>query len=379
MSQIYYLCHYDVLKNKEEGRDYALSAVNIISYILSAIEKKGRGTKVVSACITKHNRFYKGKTIPLGEKSTLRLFATFSHSSRILRFLGRCMTGMLVFFYLLFHLKKEDTLIVYHSLALMNSVQWLKKLKKFHLILQVEEIYGDVTEDAVISQKELAYFRCGDSYLFATGLLNKKVNVQNKPYAVIYGAYQLEEERQKLFERDGKIHCVYAGTLVLEKGGAAMAISAAKNLPENYHIHILGFGTPTDETRTKETILQLSKECACSISFHGCLRGEDYIRFLQSCQIGLSTQNPMGSYNDTSFPSKILSYMANGLQVVTVRIPVVEESSISQWMHYYDTPTPQNIAEAIMEVDPLDGGDIRNAIKKLDRKFTQEIGKLLEE
>lgn len=380
MSRIYYLCFYDTLENREEGRHYELSAGNIVSYVLSTIEKNGHTVDVISASTTQNNHFYKGKVIPVGEKSKLHLFTTFPYKPRVLRLLGRYVTKLQVFFYLLTHLKKDDTLIVYHSLALMNRVQMLRKLCKFRLFLQVEEIYGDVTENREVSAKELEYFKIADAYLFAAKLLNEKINTEGKPYAVIYGTYQAEEKRQSIFEGSEKIHCVYAGTLEPQKGGALMAASAAKHLPENYHVHILGFGTPQEVENIEKLTKELDRECGCSISFHGCLQGEQYIRFLQSCQIGLSTQNPVGAYNDTSFPSKILSYMANGLQVVTVRIPVVEQSDISQHMHYYQKPEPERIAAAIVSAaDAAGAGSGRDIIARLDREFIEEIGTLLEE
>lgn len=43
--------------------------------------------------------------------------------------------------------------------------------------------------------------------------------------------------------------------------------------------------------------------------------------------------------------------MANGLRVVSVRIPVVEESGIGKCVYYYDEQTPENIAKAIKSID----------------------------
>ena len=108
------------------------------------------------------------------------------------------------------------------------------------------------------------------------------------------------------------------------------------------------------------------------------LSGEDYIRFLQSCDIGLSTQNPDAAFNATSFPSKILSYMANSLQVVSIRIPAIEGSAIGEYMYYYDRQTPEEIAKAIMSVDMSNGMDPRQVIAGLDGTFRRHLKKLLE-
>ena len=102
-----------------------------------------------------------------------------------------------------------------------------------------------------------------------------------------------------------------------------------------------------------------------------------YLKFLQSCQIGLSTQTPEGDYNDSSFPSKVLSYLANGLRVVSIRIPVLERSSIAALLSFYDEDTPEAIAAAIQKIDLTQPYDSRAVIRQLDAQFTNDICVLL--
>ena len=99
---------------------------------------------------------------------------------------------------------------------------------------------------------------------------------------------------------------------------------------------------------------------------------------MQKCHVGLSTQNPDAEYNDTSFPSKILSYMANGLRVVSIRIRTVETSSIADKVYFYDRQSPKDIADTIMNINFNDLYDSRQIIRTLDEKFDKEIGSLLE-
>ena len=96
------------------------------------------------------------------------------------------------------------------------------------------------------------------------------------------------------------------------------------------------------------------------------------------CDIGLSTQILDGKYNETSFPSKILSYMANGLRVVSVRIKAIEMSAIGNQVYYYDEQNPKSIANAIMTIDINLPYDSIALIKKMDKEFTQNIKELLE-
>lgn len=272
---------------------------------------------------------------------------------------------------------KGDTLVVYHSLAYVGLVRILKRLKGFRLVLEVEEIYADVTGSDKARKKEYKLFRRADAYIFPTELLNEKLNSEHKPHCIIYGTYQVEENRHYSFN-DGKIHVVYAGTFDPRKGGATAAAAAAEFLPENYHVHILGFGSKADTEQLKQVITKVSKKSAATVTYDGCLSGEAYIRFIQSCDIGLSTQNPNAAFNDTSFPSKILSYMANGLRVVSIRIPAIERSAIGDLVTYYDTQTPEAIAEAICKIDMNAPYDSRAEIQTLHENFVAQIQSLLE-
>ena len=229
-------------------------------------------------------------------------------------------------------------------------------------------------------RKENFMFSAASSYIFSTELLNTEVNKDNKPYAICNGTYRAEPSliNEKIFNDKGKINCVCAGTFDPRKGGAAAAAAAAEFLPENYHIHILGFGNEAETKAMKDLINEIAKKSEASVTYDGLLSGEDYIRFIQSCDIGLSTQNPDAAFNATSFPSKILSYMANGLRVVSIRIPAIEGSAVGNYMYYYDEQTPREIAKAIMSVNTNDGYDGRKIISKLDQSFCCEIKKLLE-
>ena len=375
MEKIFYMAYYNST-NSSERRNAVLSSVNKMNYICEALENNGYNTEIVSASGTTEKKFCKSKKVKLTDKTTLKLFSSLPRLNRIVSVIDRVILKTKLFLYMIKNTNKDSIVMVYHSLGYMSLVKRLKKLKGFKLIIEAEEIYGDVIGDEKTSQKEYEFFKIADGFIFPTELLSEKVNTEKKPEAIIYGTYHIEKELPKLFS-DGKIHCVYAGTLDPRKGGAIASAESALFLNENYHIHILGFGNEKEKAEMLNTIDSISKKSKAKITYDGLLSGEEYIKFIQSCDIGLSTQNPNGKYNDTSFPSKILSYMANGLRVVSVRIPVVEESGIGKCVYYYDEQTPENIAKAIKSIDFSEEYDSRKTIGVLDKAFICDLKTML--
>lgn len=377
MKKVFYLGYYDTNDNKAENRNYALAASNKMTYIVSALEKAGFAVDLVSVSQTLNPQKYDGKIIPIGEHSNLVLFKTLPWGNKIRRVLSRMYSVCNVFCYILKNIGKNNTLIAYHSVGYASLLTLIKKIKKFQFVLEVEEIYADVNGKKSDRKKEYKLFKLADAFIFPTELLNEKLNTENKPHCIIYGTYQVEPDRRCKFD-DGKIHAVYAGTFDPRKGGALAAVATAGELDNNYHIHILGFGNEKDTKMIMAQIAELSEKSDCQITYDGLLSGEDYIRFIQSCQIGFSTQNPDADFNDTSFPSKVLSYLANGLRVVSIKIDTVERSKIGKLMYFYEENTSKAIAEAVKKVDVTAPYDSREVIRELDKKFVKDIKEVLE-
>ena len=187
---------------------------------------------------------------------------------------------------------------------------------------------------------------------------------------MIYGTYENPKSFTPLFD-DGKIHCVYAGVLEPRKG-AGTAIAAAEFLPSNYHIHIIGFGRAEDIENIQKQIAEVSDKTECTVTFDGKKSGDEYLQFLQSCQIGFATQSSAAAFNATSFPSKVLSYLSNGLRVVSVRIKAIETSKVADLLYFYDGDSPKAVAEAVQSIDFSDRYDSRLALQRLDEMFVND-------
>lgn len=347
-----------------------------MEYIFNALTECVGPIEVISACNTSL-RSQKASKIVLENNTTVKYLPALYRGNIIFKILSVIFFYLYLFFYLIFDVKKGETLIVYHSLRLMWIVRLIKKIKDIKVILEIEEIYGDVTNSQKTIKKEIDFFKVADAYIFPTKLLEEKINIDKKPTVIIHGTYEATPVYEKQFA-DDKIHIVYAGTLDVRKGGAVVATAIGEFLNSNYHVHILGFGNEETKKSLLNEIEKVSAKSSCIVTYDGCLSGDDYLKFIQSCDIGLSTQNPDAAFNATSFPSKILSYMSNGLRVVSVRIPVIESSYIGDYVFYYDKQHPEEIAKTIMSIDLKNDYNSRNIIKKLDKEFKIRIKNMLE-
>lgn len=354
-----------------------LAAVNKMDYIADVIANVAGSTEIISFS-SKLGSSQKDECIKLRNGVSVKYFNLKSHKIRVVKVVSRFFDKLKLLLWIFKNVCKDETVVVYHSLGYLNQMNFAHKFKRFKLIFEVEEIFADVIGNEKLRKKEIKTLKSADAYIFPTKLLSDLINESEKPEVIIHGTYKVEPEKEKIFS-DNKIHIVYAGTFDPRKGGVLAAVSAAEFLPSNYHIHILGFGSDEDIDNIKKQITEMSKKSEAKVSYDGLLSGEEYIKFIQSCDIGLSTQNPDADFNATSFPSKILSYMANGLRVVSIRIPAIETSAIGKYMYYYDEQTPEMIANAIKSVDMNDDYNGREVISELDLQFQKDLKLLLED
>ena len=375
MKKIFYISYYSP-PSATEKRNAVLSAVNKMDYICESLEKNGCEVEIVSASQALGKSFCKARKEKLTDGTTLKLFSSLLHTNKIVSLVNRAYIKTQMFFYMLKNAKRDSTVIVYHSLGYMSLVKLLKKLKGFRLIIEAEEVYGDVIGNAKATEKEYNFFKIADSFIFPTELLSEKVNTEKKPEAVIYGTYHIAKDMPKLFT-DGKIHCVYAGVLEPRKG-ADTAVAAAEYLTGDYHIHIIGFGRDEYIDRINNLISEVSEKTECTVTFDGKRSGDEYLQFLQSCQIGFVTQNSEAAYNGTSFPSKTLSYLSNGLRVVSVRIKAIETSKVADLIYFYNGDDPKDVANAVKSINFTDDYDSRREVEKLSREFSDKLSLIIE-
>lgn len=375
--QIKSLVHYD-LPDSPDKRICSLPGYTKSNYIFHCFRRLGYENHILSASSTKGKKAVKGRLVRIDEQTVLELLPAGGRTHKLKKAISSFFFMRRLCNRVLSLVEEGDTLWAYHSMGLIKPITLLKQKKDFRLILEVEELYGDIRQSPETTARELEFMKLADAFIFPTQELNNMINLQNKPYAISHGTYETAPAPEHPQAEDGKIHVVYSGTTNPIKGGINMAIDAARYLPENYHIHILGTGDEETLRKMNRRIEDVRAEAACTVTYDGVLRDRAYTDFLHSCHIGLSTQNPEGDYNNSSFPSKILAYLASGLRVVSVAIPVVENSRVGNMLYYYRKQTPEALAQAILSVDITAPYDSKATIDRLDAEFMEQLQHILD-
>lgn len=364
---VYYAVYYST---KDSGRVKNYAGEDKVDYICKAINDVGEKVLLLSNAKTTEKRFAKRERLNLYQNTDLLYFASLPRRGIVLHAIDVLWGYIQLFLYVLFKVKQTDTIIVYHSLGYRGLWGILRKIKKFNYILEVEELFQTFeASNSSYKKHERKVFKYPDAFLFSNALLAEDINTANKPYAIINGIYKGSNVQKR---SDGfKVRVIYAGSLEKQKG-VDYIIPVASHLPDQYEIRIIGFGSNNDIDRIKNLI----KMAKGNVSYDGVFKGEEYTRYLQSCDIGLCIQDENDKFNKFEYPSKIFSYLTNGLQVVANELIQLKNSDVFPYLHIASSKEPKDIAEAILKCE-------RNCISaneilcKLDEHFKEQLKMLL--
>ena len=377
--RVHYLCFYSESEVEDKLVAYP-SVISKIDYIVEVVKRLGRNVVIVSIAPSKRGLF-SGFCKEIDKKEKHIYLPSYTPSNEFLKKTFFLFHSCTVLLYLLKNVKRNDKVVVYHSLYNRLWMKIYSALNRKNVILQIEDVFSELTNDAKrFSKGERRLFHKVRKCLCINDILYEELkDVQRK--AVSYGSYHLPPKFETLSHE--KIRVVYAGVIEQERKAAYLAAETIRFLPEQYEVHILGFGTHKDIQELAACICRINKIMGRqAVFYHGKKTGEDYWRFLQGCDIALSThaydENSMSSANYT-FPSKVLTYMANDLPVVAQRIDVLQKSQISDNLYFYDQPQPEQIAGAVMRAENAKKLNGRQRIKELDQNFMISMKVLLEE
>ncbi|WP_339611171.1 hypothetical protein, partial [uncultured Planktosalinus sp.] len=289
MEKIKYIGFYDIELFDNEKRVRSIAAVNKMNYIAGALVDSGYIVEIVSpSWSSTKTGYFRSRTCKVFENVVLKVGPTFGAENLILKRFRIFLSWLWLFSYLLINAKKKEKVIVYHSIMAIYPIYLAKKIKKFEVILELNEIYQDVSElSHHYKNIENKIIQVSSAYIISTEMLKSKID-DNKPFLINYGNYRPEGNRYSPY--NDKIHIVYAGIIDLHKAGAFNAIESARHLSKDYIIHIIGFGNLKNINELKEKIAISNQIHECKVIFDGIKNGDEYVDYVSKCHIGLSTQ-----------------------------------------------------------------------------------------
>lgn len=276
--------------------------------------------------------------------------------------------------YILRSFKKGDKIVVYHSLSFSDYYKKIvKQAGAENCAILVAEIYSDVGNIRYKREKEIAKASVFRKFVFMSGGIRKSFeHLRKKAFIYLYGAYNV----RVILKRDVAdsrlpIHLVYAGTPSLIKGGLMNAIKACESMDGKCVLHV--YSSLTKELKTEISKYRYTR-------YEGYFEENDLFSEIQEFDIGLATQDPMAKFNSSSFPSKIVNYLACGLSVVSTKSESVIKSPFANVVRFYDVDNPSSFAEAVrFLITQRSKEENVKMISKMNDEFTKAIKGLLEE
>ena len=248
--------------------------------------------------------------------------------------------------YLIENVDKDDKVIIYHSLSFTKYYKKLQKtIPSQNLILLFAELYSDVGNVRFSKEKEVQFVRVFDKLIAMSNGLIKSISGDgyHPNHCFLYGIYNAYQHVDSF--NPGIIHLVYAGTASPIKGGLSRSLAAMKHLPNNYKLHVFCDSDLDTQATIKETPNTI---------YEGFVNEEELIRKLCTYDIGLASQNPNLPFNESSFPSKIVTYLGCGLNVVSSMSSSVIDSPLNEFVTFYEEDeSGENMAKSIIKSSEL--------------------------
>ena len=336
-------------------------------YVAKKVIESGNQLSVLSLADKKKKFFYR-KRVGIQDNIPVIYTGGCGGKGKIARFLNAWIKKIQFCFYIIVKCKKDDTIILYHSVPYTKLMAQLKRYLSRKVICEVEEVYGySAVEDKAWVADEIEAIKMMDRFIFVNAGIPKSLHITPEKYVISYGVCDVPKRKVGRLN-DGKIHVVYAGTIENKKIGAFTAVETAQYLSEQYVVHIIGFGKQDVLKALQDRIQEINKFDGnhASVQYDGYKSGDELDQFLFQCHIGLSSNVMRPNFANNSFPSKVITYMCHDLSVVLGYAEAFYSVPEAKKWTFYMSYEPQAIAEAITKSPFACEGYYEEDIKKMD-------------
>lgn len=378
---IHYITYY-IEPDYKDILSGSMAVLPKVDYVNSCLLDDGYKTNIISTASAQPKVRWFSRKRKINSNNKVLTFSSFGSNYKTIRFLSRFWIKIQLFLYLIFEVKQNDIILIYHSLQYLWLYRIIKLIKKNRIILQVEEIYSHAYKQFnKYLTAELELLGIADSYICINEYVEQLI-AGSKPSCILYGDYRSNINNTPKTNKTDKTHIVYAGVIESTRNAAITAVNAAKYLTDDYVVHIAGFGDDLDIKELKTQIDRVNLDLGYTgVQYDGAFRGKEFDDYLYTKDIGLNshtyTEDELISA-DVTFPSKIIIYLNHGLKVVSPKINCLTNSAISKHIDFYDGFNPEELAKTIVESKKKDRNpqEIFEFISQLDIDFKENIKKL---
>lgn len=240
-----------------------------------------------------------------------------------------------------------------------NSIIVLDVLKpyveyvvKYSFSIPVVSIVTDLPEHLYFSSDIKSYIRRqakilrfkyiiknSSAFVFLTEQMNKRLNKSNKPYELIEGLVDSEQENDiGVRKKEGYI-CAYTGALHARYGIEKLV--KAFQLPEmmEYELHLYGNGDYVDEIRK-------ASDNFSNIKYFGAVDNRTAVERQKMSNVLLNPRPINEEFTLYSYPSKNMEYMLSGVPLLTSDLPGMP-NDYKKYVYIMDVSTPESISKSI--------------------------------
>lgn len=375
IKKMIYIGMYDV-PNSKAKRFYSLAAINKMNYIINLLNENKVDVSIYSNSKVKEDKFkyYPEEKVSISSHNTVYITPSIGCRNKLLKGVRIIINWIWLISKILRNTKKNDTIIIYHTLEAIIPLLIIKKIHKIKYILEVEEIYSQMPH---ISPKykrlEQKLLQEADYYITVSDTLRKLL--PSKPGISIYGNYQQIEINKISKVNDSIIKLVFTGSIDKIRG-AFTAVKSMQYLPQHYKLYISGVGNSNTIDELKKEIENINKLKNCKVcEYLGMLDEYEYDKLLKNTDIALNPQIN-GDYSKYLFPSKIIQYLNYNLPTVTTKGESIIESPFANILYFSEDFTPESFAKAIQEVH-LDNTDYKQYLNRLHKELLNKIKTLI--
>lgn len=345
-----------------------------IKYIIDALTEAGFIVSFYSTAVSSKNETLKKECYKY-DGYEINYMLSVGHSSVFRRILSQLLVYSQLLFLLLF-LNREQLVLVYHTPQLSKFISFIRKAKHFHLLYEIEENYAIVRHlplKEINKEKEL--FKYGEGFIFVNDLIGNLYHLSSFPNVTCYGIYKFPLKKERNIDPSA-ISIVYAGGI---DSDADLAVEVVRLLPSNYTLFVLGYGIQERIDSFLKKVLDdevLNKR----VKYLGCLSGDEYSKFLDKCDIGLSTRYVNKMDSQYAFPSKIMVYLSHNLLTISTPHEAILHSSVTDCVCFSDDFTAESIAKCIEEnVEMKRNIENTERLKSMHDQFVLKLKDLVNE